>query len=370
MILFFARDPGAASALLPVYEQLEEEKVLWGKDNARSIFQEAGVPFRDFNDEVTNQRLGVNDEEVVRSWLRQTLSGFDCSLVVTGTTGLDDYTDRLLWKIAESSDLPSLVILDQWERYVERITGGFDFFRPTFVASPDSDITRRLNELGIPKDLAVTVCHPALVALFENRKQIELGRESARDWVARYFGCSQSTLILFASQPIQLLKSRGSYYEDVSFDESDVFELFMEGLEKSQLNDYSVVIKLHPSDEDGSRYRSKCTNILRDEISKFSLLAAGDIVVGASSMLLIEAVVLGKQVVSLNPEKVDGERLITSRLGLNPEVRTSDEMMRALDQPNPSGLIDDKVARLLGLHESENQKVIDFIQSQSGAARN
>ncbi len=52
-VLLFARDPGGANVILPIYEKMKDkyQVFVYAKDFAVKRFQDAGVPVRDLEEE-------------------------------------------------------------------------------------------------------------------------------------------------------------------------------------------------------------------------------------------------------------------------------------------------------------------------------
>ncbi|MFC1748530.1 hypothetical protein ACFL2V_06955, partial [Pseudomonadota bacterium] len=114
-ILIYARDPGGANAVLPLYLPLKNggcEVVLCGKEFALLRYKEFGLDGIDIEGVVEEI-----DKIHVRAWLKQ--MKFD--VVVTGTSG-EDKSERIFWDACKKMKLKTLVVLDHWVNYAIRFS--------------------------------------------------------------------------------------------------------------------------------------------------------------------------------------------------------------------------------------------------------
>lgn len=105
-ILLFARDPGGANTLIPLYSRLVKgyEVLVYGKDVAVKWFQNEGILCKDICD--SYKKITLENMELFLQEVRP-------NVIITGTS-LDDYTERYLWKSAENLGIKTFAILDQW----------------------------------------------------------------------------------------------------------------------------------------------------------------------------------------------------------------------------------------------------------------
>ena len=104
--LLFARDPGGANVIVPIYEKLKVkyEVVIYAKEFAISRLQAAKLPVKNLQDEWDLK----NPEDAVAF-----LQALKPEVLITGTS-LDDFVERYLWKAAERLQIKSFAVLDQW----------------------------------------------------------------------------------------------------------------------------------------------------------------------------------------------------------------------------------------------------------------
>lgn len=313
MRVFLSRDPGGANVIAPLYRRSPGPKELWGKDYSRTHFSRQGLVCRDFNAEIADRPLGSGDGAVVAAWLAG-LSG--ASLLVTSTGNLDDFTDRLAWEAAAAAGIPTVALVDQWVRPLERFQAGGKTYRPDYAIVPSQEMADRLMAEGCVRREALAFGHPHLLDFVERIPALSSRREEVRSLLAGLSGRPFRTVVTFASEPFRFLASQGALFRDIRFDELQILRMVKEALAESALPETLLVVKLHPKD-DPAAFTGLDDLVLQEEIAPHDLIAASDLVVGLKGMLLIEAVLFGKAVYGLTLHASPDERLVTHALGLS-----------------------------------------------------
>lgn len=312
--------------------------VLYGKDVALSRFLQAGLPAKDIMKQVT----GVTVEIMIDFLKSQKID-----LLVTSTTG-DDITERFLWKAAEICKIPSIAILDQWCNYGIRFSP-FDGnmlvqyekqkthpYLPTKIAVMDALAKEKMVEEGIDSSRIVVTGQPYFKSIREK------GEACSKEKIATYKGTytkEEEKLFLFASEPI----SETYYMENITkvgYTEQDAFRLFQSSLEKTAeklKKKVCVIVRPHPKESE-KKWKSwtKDTPWVRYVLDRKEevtvAIQAADVIVGMSSMLLLESVLMGKPVVSILPlEQGDkNSEYVLEQLGLDRSIRSQEEMQVCL----------------------------------------
>ena len=97
------------------------------------------------------------------------------------------------------------------------------------------------------------------------------------------------------------------------------------------------IIKLHPENKRQefewvfSRWPSLEKSIIRKELFPLETVAISDLVVGMASILLMEALLANKPVLSLQLNSLAGSQLIATKVGAIPFVRTQNEGRQILN---------------------------------------
>jgi hypothetical protein len=286
-VLVVARDAGAASALAPVVAALIDEGaarpeiVAWA--NARAVFEAEGLPVREFAEDAEPREI------------ESLLASIGAAIVLSGTS-LHVELDSRYWAAADAAGLPSLALLDHWKNYAERFTvaSSFDVL-PTVIAVMDDVAAHELVALGCPPDRVRVTGQPRFDALLgvhppdlRERARGALGIDASR------------RVAVFASQP------RGiPYDEGGGFTQEEALAAFFDALEEVA-PDALALVKLHPVEQMepiAAAVSTRGGNDIRllDEGSTLQLAAAADVFCGMTSIVLLDAALLGVPTVSIRP---------------------------------------------------------------------
>ena len=281
--LVVARDAGAASALAPVVAALVEEGdlppqiVAWG--NARAIFDAEELPVLAF------------PEDPAPDEIADLLVSIKGAVMLTGTSLRADLDSRF-WTAAAAAAIPSVALLDHWKNYTERFTisASFDAL-PTVIAVMDDVAERELVARGCPAGRVRVTGQPrfdslsvAVVPELRAGARAQLGIELDR------------RVVVFASEP------RGVPYDDGSgFTQAEALQALLNGVE-AVAPDALVVVKLHPVEQDQIALpeRGPEVRVLRDW-AMTELASAADVFCGMTSIVLLDAALLGVPTVSIRP---------------------------------------------------------------------
>jgi hypothetical protein len=286
-VLVVARDAGAASALAPVVSALLDEGamspeiVAWGP--ARAEFEAEGLAVRSFPEEPQTHEIDV------------LLTSVAAAGVLSGTS-LRAELDGRFWAVAHAAGIPSVALLDHWKNYTERFTvqSPFDAL-PTMIAVMDSVAEHELIALGCPGDRVRVTGQPRFDALvgatdpgLRARARAALGIEASR------------RVAVFASQP------RGiPYDEGGGFTQADALSAFLDGLQ-NVAPDALALVKLHPVEQlepivaSVSTRSGPETRVLKHG-STLELAGVADVFCGMTSIVLLDAALLGVPTISIRP---------------------------------------------------------------------
>lgn len=320
MILFFARDPGAANILVSIYQNIHLKKEFWAKDYARSIALNNNIKYEDFNKKVIDKNIGLSDEDIIKIWINKFKN---IRIIVTGTSHYDDFTDRLIWKIAVQLNCETIAVLDQWIRVIERFKYQDLLFQPTFIITSDNSITRFLNSKNIPLAKALTFANPYIKDVYNKKWEINAHRDEIRQSIKDLFDVEYNKLIVFASEPHAVLNEYDANFKDTNVDIKDIF-LNVKSIVNNLGDDVFLLVKLHPKERPSDfDYYPYC---IKDEISSLKIISASDEVIGFKSFFLIESVLFEKKVVSIDFWDIADEELITNKNSLSLKSRNLDEL--------------------------------------------
>ncbi|MBN3905786.1 MAG: hypothetical protein HWQ35_04140 [Nostoc sp. NMS1] len=296
-IIAIAHDPGGANAVAATVAALREtgtEVEAYAKGPAIRQFQRLGVACTSISEE--HQTLFVR------------LTG---DILLTGTSQYDEFErDAIFW--ARQEYIPSIAVIDYWANYRQRFQPiNNPNTEPTFpdiIAAIDEVCKAGMLADGIPEKRIRVVGQPYfawLIARQKSRKSIFKPIEN----------------ILFASQP--------------NANEIEILRILIK-----VLTDYKplkkLLIRFHP--RQGECHAS--LDLLAQSVLPFAIdesvdtlatLCNQDIILGITSIILIEAALMGIPAVSLM-SGVD-ETLVTNQRGITIPLNSSEKLREFLYFP-------------------------------------
>lgn len=359
MNLFFSRDPGAALVVKKFFELTHGEKVFWAKDYSRSVLEKANISFEDFNS-ILDGSTEISDLETVTRWIEE----IKPDVVFTGTTNVDDFTDRLIWKACQNLGIKTVAILDQPMAIAERFHDlAGKLYPPSYVICPTQAVAEQITGQSIALKDAVVMPNPYLSSLALDVESFIKRRNECRDKLAAHFDCKFETLSVFVSEPERFFQHMDPTYAERVQDEIETFALAKKGLISSRYGQSLLVVKLHPKENIDS-YNDVHPHVIKDEFSNYELMAAADIVIGIKSTFLVEAVIFGRYVVSIDLLNHRDLQLFTNKLELSHRVTNFGELIFVLNNFNSSQPTDlASIHKNLGLDSNIKKRWDDFIQS-------
>jgi RimJ/RimL family protein N-acetyltransferase len=308
---FAARDPGGANvlaALIADWRPAGEPFPIDAWTLPRASRLRAAVPAgREFEDPPMPAAL----EE---AWAEQ-----PADVLVTGTSHYAAF-EQTLWRLAAARDVPSLAVLDQWMNLAPRFTDA----RPAFVGVLDGSQRDELLAIGFSDTSIVHLGHPWLAHL---ARTAPTPPSPARDRVD----------VLFVSEPIRSDVEKGAN-RPFGFDERDVFAIVYAAAIEAARKGVStrVSVKCHPY-EDATAFAGDVARlervpgvdleVLGSAVTGLEALQRADVAAGISSMLLMEAMVLGRAVLSIQPGLIREETFVPSSW-MRARERQSGDVMR------------------------------------------
>ena len=334
-VLLFARDPGGANAVAPLAPLLVargHQALLYGKDAALKQYRVYGQAGLDWAAEAPEMSVDCYQE-----FLRRLAPDF----MVTAT-GSDDFAEKLLWQAAERLRIPSFAILDHWFNYgirfspyklVEQELYEQDKqhpFLPSRILVMDDEVRAAMIQEGFAPERILVSGQPHFDSL---RQQAE--RFTAEE-ISQYrdqLGITEADFLLcFISENI----TEPDKGDDLSqyywgYTERSVFSELMDAVQAAAAasgRKVHVVVKPHPNetfDAYSDLIAAKAGGLVSASIDKavhpVKLCQAVDLVCGMSSMVLVEAVILGLPVLSVqiglrhdNPFILDKKGVVRSIL--------------------------------------------------------
>jgi len=222
-----------------------------------------------------------------------------------------------------------MAFLDQWQNYAVRFSGAQGQplgFQPDYINCINATGREEMLRAGFEEARLVEFGHPYLSSLRQRAEQVN------RAQVMRRLGLGdQEQVALFVSEAI-----REHYGNERGYDQYDALRLYLSILSRSG-HKYRPVIKLHPKDavagyeEALKDYAALAPVVMQDGVNPVECVRIADLVFGMSSVMLIEAYVMGKKVVALQPGLRVDDPMVLSRMGCIPCI-TSANATVSLDE--------------------------------------
>lgn len=316
-ILFFSCEPGGAEVLIPVIRLLTAETphriIVWGYGLGAQRFSRGGIEY------IEIERVEKKDRSIFDT--------LQPDLLITSATSMPerDMSEKHLWHIARQLGIPSMAFLDQWQNYAIRFSGSgkneYLAYLPDYINCIDEIGKAEMTVVGFDPGKLIILGHPYLSAIKDDFGKID--GNSIREQLGIL---ENQKVALFVSEAIQ------EYYGQIrGYDQYRVLAMFLEAIKERSVH-WRPVIKLHPKDKAAKfeqvmeSYSQLAPLIVSNEINSLECLKIADLVVGMTSIMLIEAFVLGKNVISAQPDLKIEDPFILSRQGLMPIAKSISDL--------------------------------------------
>ncbi len=329
-LLAMAQDPGGAAALSPVLLALNECsevscRVL-ARAHAMRVFAGAGVPLDNFDDLV---RSGENWQVCSQRILQE--GRFD--LVLTGTS-FGPSPERAFIRASAQIGIPSFTLLDSWTNYRRR-----------FLEPHETDLTADvlpgaigvMNEFGkvemeahgFPPSVLHVVGQPAIDTFLSRARARQAAERNALR--ARFNVPRGEPILSYFSQPIEALYGSPGSPTFRGYTEHDVLDAVVEAV--SLLPGRPALIVKPHAKESLARYerlvRAGAGWCLADD-SDDTLVLGSDVVIGMTGVTLIKAFLIGRAVVSVQPNLQGEDQCVLARAGCIKTVAQQSALLAAL----------------------------------------
>lgn len=330
-VIIFVEDPGAANyvAGFPiVLSRLGIDATIVTAGIAESYLAQRGA-----DGVVTAGGLGA--EEI--------LDRFQPSLVVVGTSGNAETVGLELVRECSARKIPTVGVVDTSASAAHRFRGLSEnplAHAPDLLLVPDRWTATLYIELGYPRGQLVICGHPHYdyVRAAGTRLRPRAGgirRSLYPDAPA------DSHVVVFAGEMTEGLDPReyrrSQSYTLFGYGESTtrgevVLEEFLDAIALREPRPYCV-LRIHPKNQAGdfAPYLAAFQQISRSE-NALEVIVGADAVVGMTTMLQVESVLLGTPTLSIIPRSLEKGWLVTTQLGLTPCATTREQVQTEIDR--------------------------------------
>lgn len=303
-IVLFTCEPGGAEVLTPVVELLKKQEkykittLAYGLAVER--FRQNGVDIEC----VSPIKLG--DQELFEK--------YSPDLIITSATSLPtkDMSEKYIWENSRSNSVKTVAFVDQWQNYSLRFSGPtvgeHHKYMPDLINCINQTGYDEMVAEGFPSDRLLKLGQPYLSTIKEkygliNKRAIE-----------EKLGIGETiNVVLFVSEAIY-----ENYGRVRGYDQYDALEVFLAAIALSE-EKCLALIKLHPKDDPArfkdllKRHPQSNVKLVQNEFTSLDCICVADIVCGMSSVMLVEAFILGVQVVSIQPNLLGNDPFVLSR---------------------------------------------------------
>lgn len=331
-ILLTMEDPGAANYLAPLPDAL-----------AQLGIQCATLAHRRLTDTLTVRRVPhtvIGDNPDPSAILRQT----EPALLVVGTAEDPNAVGLALIDAARRNAIPSIAAVDMIANATGRFRGtGSDPLAhcPDWLMVCDDATRDAFADLGVATE-HITVCgHPHFDWVRSRRQHLSLmDRQAAR---TRMYPDAppDSPVIVFAAEGFDRVDPKFSRHGDdytlhgrgtTEFRTAIVLEELLDAIAGMTPRPY-LVVRMHPKSppDELSAYDNE-VDFFSTSGEALPLIWAADAVVGMTSMLLVEAFLIGKPTLAIVPRRNEADLLVTTANSLTPIASTRDDVRQSLDK--------------------------------------
>jgi hypothetical protein len=292
-ILAVSGDPGGARTLQPVLLCLAKKGIPFAIVRHRFLDAEAPSEL---------QRVAPPDSNTSdhMAWFKET----GCTAVIF-TSSIDDKLPLSIARSAKLSGMPVVHILDHWSYYTERLqTGNAPRLIPTIYMVMDEVAYNEAESQGIPKEILKITGHPSLSTLISERE--EFLTLSPIQHLKRLGFSADKKLLVFISEPIERYANTCYVPNSKEYNEKTVLFRLCNGLQKFS-SDIQIGLVPHPREDVQGLLEAwnHCRGSLDGHLLRLpkgrQTLFLADGVLGMNSILMYEAWLLGKPLLSVQP---------------------------------------------------------------------
>jgi len=329
-IVFFARDPGGASALVPLVRRFNDDVPkriieVYSKDYAYEMFKKFAV-----------KSVRVTSANEIKS-LPMT------GVLVTGTSYRNN-SESLLWKDARQKGVPSVGFLDHWMGYDR-------FYRPEEGRSCYPEHLCVIDELCRDSFMktnrnAETKIHVVGQPYFDIVREQKRSEVEVKTFRNRFFD-GYDRVYLYGAEKIKGYRTENKY----GYNEFSQFG-FLADILATRSEKAKVVFRPHPKHEKsavkrelkkmGAVVNKRVEVEVNDTYDQYLLMQAADCVFGINSMILVEAWLLESRVCSLCSGALGHSDFDLLTRGIIPSVQKASELHSLLEGEYETGKYDKK----------------------------
>jgi len=292
-IMFFANDPGGANAITPLIEPLSKrhEVHVFAQLSALQIMK-----CKEYNNELKDIMPDV---------------------LITGTSARN-LNERYLWQEAKKLGIKTVAFVEYWGYYGIRFSdvsvidepnfSGECNMLPDYIIVPDDYAKAEAIKERVPEELIYPLGNPHFIDVYNKFQKAEDIRSK--------FAKKDEFLITYASQP---------FIEDCGHgEELNILDDIL------SLTDKKVIVKIHPK-ESFEKFEKYKNRVILDKTTPMEeVIKASDLVISINSIVLLEALIAGKPIISYQKNEHDKNKFILTRFGYLPFITNKEDFAKEL----------------------------------------
>jgi len=239
---------------------------------------------------IFNQAILEDDEPVFSS-----LGSYD--LYVTGTSPTSDFEYKI-WKYAAERKVKSICLLDSSKYAIDRFRKGGVTFYPDIICVTDDQVKDIVLSVGVEANRVIVAGSP----YFDRIGTLKIS-EIEKHRIKDEMNASTKKIITFCTEYIAQKGEKDRY----GYDELSVLDDLAQYISCRGADKFRLAVRVHPNDskEIYKQYLKSVTDGIEwDIISEDNdrrLFQISDVVIGMTSLILVEAVILGIPAISYQP---------------------------------------------------------------------
>lgn len=322
-VLLCGTDAGGLKNLIPIVETL-----LWNRIEFHLLTESR---FHYLIDYLPKEMVSFTGNPFGVDQVEHLLHRVKPNLIITGTTKYQS-PDRIITSLGKQLKITTVAVQDEWYNYRMRFENedGELQYLPDYIAMMDSVSYQEAIDEGIPQDLLRITGSPALTKLYKMLSGFQQKPPSVPVFLEEY---TKSKIITFISEEFvadyscNASKDVGKLGPFQGYNEETVLMDIIDILQRLQ-GEYVLINKLHPSsakqEKTESKSDGKVIHVRKTDL--LCLLWHSDIVIGMKSIALLEAVLMGKPMVSYQPGLLFPNQCTAVKLNLIPIVTDKENL--------------------------------------------
>lgn len=348
-VVFAVEDPGAANFVLDIPEELNKIKC-----------SSAILTFGNATNFLTNKGIKNFNCSKIKN-VHEIFERFSFKVLVAGTSQNSNSIILRLIKECRSNSIHTIGVIDMAADSNLRFKGNSKeslFYAPEFLIVPDELTRKRFVNLGFNECNIFKVTHPALTRLknkanhlsneyINNKKKLILKNwhEDTEIWLFAFEHNHDQRLFRDSQYTI---KGRNKSNKRINIILEEILEI-----KKTRLFKPFFILRLHPKNklEDYEEYLDEI-DLIDDSPDPLELILCSDIVIGSTTIFLLEAAYLGKPTLSIIPKKGEEEWSPGIVNKTTPFAYTKEQIIKELNRYKKNHLAEVKI---------ENKNSISFL---------